>query len=277
MTISNQKINQTQTQTFYFSWEPVSFDKKEKTWRVIQKIEGVKLEIEIGGQKIVYDSTKDTGTTNPLSDFFKQLVDSQFTMTIGDDMKIRGKIEGKDEFIQKLIKNNAQMETLLKRILNDEAFKQMADPTFAALPDHAVNKGATWERKSELDMGPIGTYKITNTYTYEGLDKDKKYDRISIKSNLTYVPPGAAGSKAGQETNLPFKIENDSKLEKKKSSGEILFDRKAGRVASSTMDMDISGTLNINIGGTVTKVELTQTQKTAVKSSDKSFITKKEK
>jgi hypothetical protein len=270
MTISNQKITQTQTQTFYFSWEPKEYDKKAKTWTVTQKIEGVELSIEIGGQKIVYDSTKDAGQANPLSDFFKQLVDSEFTMTIGDDMKIKGKIEGKDTFINKLIKNNQQMEPLLKEILNDEAFKQMADPTFASLPGKPVKKGDKWTRESDLNMGPIGKYHITNTYTYQG-EKDKKH-RITVESKLTYTAPD---NKAGQG-NLPFKIEPDStKLDSKKSSGEILFDLKTGRVTKSTMNMDIEGTLNINIGGMTTKVELKQSQKTEVETSDKSFIKKK--
>jgi hypothetical protein len=266
MTISNQKINQTQKQTFYFSWLPVSEDKKEKTWTLKQTIDGVKLDIEIGGQHITYDSTQDTSASNPLSDFFKQLVGSEFKLTIGENMKIKGKIEGKTEFIEKLIKNNNQMEQLLKQILNDDAFKQMADPTFAALPDHPVNKGATWERESNLDMGPIGKYKIKNVYTYEGPNKDK-LERITVKSTLTYTKP----DKPGQ---LPFKIEN-AELKTKKSSGEILFDPKVGRVVSSKMDLEIGGTLDINIGGMTTKVELNQNQKTEVKTSDKAFISKK--
>jgi hypothetical protein len=269
MTFSSQKITQTQSQTFYFSWLPESFDKKDKTWKVKQKIEGVKLEIEIGGQKITYDSTKDTTTSNPLSDFFKQLVDSEFTLTIGEDMKIK-KIGGKDKFIEKLTKANNQMEPLLKEILSDEAFKQMADPTFAALPDQPVAKGATWDRETTLNMGPIGKYRIKNTYTYDGPDKDKN-EVISVKSTLTYTKPDPG--KAGQ---LPFKIEN-ADLKSKKGTGKIVFDPKAGRVVSSTMDLDIGGNLDISIGGMTTKVELTQNQKTTVKTSDKPLLKKEDK
>ncbi|HEV3202758.1 MAG TPA: DUF6263 family protein, partial [Gemmataceae bacterium] len=93
MTVMGQNITQVQKVTFYLSWTPVDKDSKDGSWTIKQKIEGLKMEIEIGGNKIPFDSTKDTGGTNPLSDFFKALVNSEFTLTIDKDMKIT-KIEG---------------------------------------------------------------------------------------------------------------------------------------------------------------------------------------
>src|SRR6267378_1443306 len=76
-------ITQNQDQTFIFSWTPEKQD-KDNNWIVKQKIVGVKMEIEIGGNKIPYDSTNPTASAsnNPLADFFKALVDSEFTLTI---------------------------------------------------------------------------------------------------------------------------------------------------------------------------------------------------
>src|SRR5438876_7015317 len=91
-------ITQNQDQTFIFSWTPDEQD-KDKNWIITQKIEGVKMDIEIGGNKITYDSTNPTASTgNPLADFFKALVGSQFKLTISPDMKVT-KIEGRDAFI----------------------------------------------------------------------------------------------------------------------------------------------------------------------------------
>src|SRR5262249_27375514 len=151
--------------------------------------------------KITYDSTKDTtGTGNPLADFFKALVGSKFKLTISPDLKVI-KIEGRDEFLSKLTKANPQMEPLLKQILGDEALKQMAEPAFAAVPAMPVKKGATWEKKSQMNMGPIGTYDTTYKYTYEG--KDGKLDKLKVDTTLAYQPPGANTS-----GTLPFKIKS---------------------------------------------------------------------
>src|SRR5579864_4798018 len=104
MTVMGQTINQPQKVTFFLSWTPVDQD-KEGNWTVKQKIEGLKMEIDIAGNKLPYDSTKDQGSTSPLYDFFKSLVGSEFTLTIDKGMKI-SKIEGRDEFLKKLVKEN---------------------------------------------------------------------------------------------------------------------------------------------------------------------------
>jgi hypothetical protein len=266
MTVMGQNITQVQKVTFFLSWTPVDKD-KDGNWTVKQKIDGLKMEIEIGGNKIPFDSTKDTGGTNPLSDFFKALVGSEFTLTIDKDMKIT-KIEGRDEFLKKLVKENQAMEPLLRTILSDEALKQMSDPAFAAIPDKPVKKGDTWEKKTTLNMGPIGSFDTVYKYTYDGQD-DKKLHKIKVDSTLKYVPPGPNAGGA-----LPFKILK-ADLNSKESKGEILFDSEKGRVANSNMTMKLAGTLTIEIGGMSSDVTLDQTQTTTVKTSDENPIGKK--
>jgi len=266
MTVMGQNITQVQKVTFFLSWTPVDKD-KDGNWTVKQKIEGLAMEIEIGGNKIPFDSRKDAGGTNPLSDFFKALVGSEFTLTIDKDMKIT-KIEGRDEFLKKLVKENQAMEPLLRTILSDEALKQMSDPAFAAIPDKPVKKGDTWEKKMTLNMGPIGSFETNYKYTYEGPD-EKKLHKIKVDSTLKYLPPGPnAGS------GLPFKILK-ADLNSKESKGEILFDSEKGRVANSNMTMKMAGTLTIEIGGMSSDVTLDQTQTTTVKTSDENPITPK--
>src|SRR5438128_11165170 len=125
-------ITQNNDQTFIFSWTPKEQD-KDKNWIIKQKIVGVKMDIEIGGNKINYDSTNPSASTsnNPLADFFKALEGSEFTLTLSPDMKVL-KIDGRDEFIQRLVKANPQMHPLLKSILSDYAHKQSADTALLA-------------------------------------------------------------------------------------------------------------------------------------------------
>jgi hypothetical protein len=251
-------ITQNQDQTFYFSWTPL--EQKDGSWVIEQKIEGVKMDIEISGNKISYDSTNPTASqNNPLADFFKALVGSTFKLTLSPDMKVT-KIEGRDEFVQKLVKANPQMEPLLKQILSDDALKQMADPAFAALPSKPVKKGDTWERQSKLNMGPIGTYDTTYKYTYEG--KEGKLDKIKVDTVLNYKAPETSAT-----SQLPFKIKA-AKLETKNATGTILFDNEKGRLDKSDMKLTLDGKLTIEIGGMATEVDLNQEQQTNVKTSD---------
>jgi len=263
MKVMGSDVKQTQTQTFYFSWTPV--EEKDKNWTIKQKIEGVKMDIDIGGNRINFDSTKDTGTANPLADFFKALVGSEFTITVSPEMKVT-KIEGRAEFLTKLTTANPQMKGLLESILSEDALKQMSDPTFAAVPNKEVKKGDTWTKESKLNMGPIGNYNTTYKYTYEG--PDGKLEKIKVETTLTYAPPADNAGGA-----LPFKIKS-ADLKSDKATGTILFDKDKGRVESSEMNLDLKGKLSIEIGGMTTDVELSQTQKTTVKTTDTNPVKK---
>lgn len=270
MTVMNNKVEQNQEQTFFFKWTVK--DVKADEVILVQKIEGVIMNIDIGQQKISYDSTKekDAGSSTPLADFFKALKDSEFTITLNTkDMKVT-KLEGRAEFIDKLGKQNPQMKPLLETILSEKALMQMAEPTFAAIPGVEKKTGESWEKDTTLDMGPIGKYDNKYKYTFESKDKDK--DKIKVEATLKYTPP-AAGEAAGTG-GLPFKIKSAS-LTSTKADGTIIFDETLGRIVSSTMKLKLVGKLSIEIGGQTTDVELDQDQDSVVENADKSFIEKK--
>ena len=267
MKVMGMDVKQKPSQTFWLSWTPV--EEKDKSWTLKQKIEGVKMEIEIGGNKISYNSTDPAGGNNPLADFFKALVGTEFTITVDANMKVTD-VAGQKEFVEKLLASQPQMKPLLESILSKDALKQMADPSFAGVPNKEVKKGETWKASSKLSLGPIGSYDTTYDYKYEGKDdKSKDLDKISVTATLKYVPPGPEVAIAG----LPFKVKSGT-LESKTAAGTILFDAKLGRIDSSEMNLSLEGTLEIEIGGMATKVELKQTQKTTVKTSDKNPIAK---
>jgi len=269
MKVMGMEVKQTQSQTFYMEWNPEKNDKD--AWIVEQKIIGVKMNINIGGNNIPYNSQDKDQPANPLTDFFAALKDAKFTLTISkkdDDkefMKIT-KIEGRKEFIDKLVKTNMQLDALLKQILSEDALKQMADPTFAAIPakkelrDKGVKKGDTWENVSKLDMGPIGTYTTTSKYTVK--DVDKKLATLDVSTSLNYDAPTA---KSGA---LPFEI-TKGKLTGKDGKGTVVFDMEKGYIKSSTMELTLNGTLTITIAGQPTEVTLDQTQKSTLTTYDK--------
>jgi len=274
MKVQGMDVNQKQKQTFYIKWSPQEF-KEKGTWVVKQRIVGVKMSIDIGGNKIDYDSTVQQ-PNNPMTDFFKALQKLDLTFTIKQsDMSIE-KIEGNKEFITELGKTNPQMEPLLKSILSEDALKKMAEPTLFAFPKDAkdgkvkVKVGTTWERTSNLNLGPIGKYKTDYKFEFKGkVGKKEDQVKIDVKASMVYTPPDEQG-------NLPFKILKDgSKLEGKEGTGEAIFNTKLGRFDSYTMKMKLEGKLKIDIGGMVTEVDLTQDQTATVTSSNEDPIPQK--
>lgn len=261
--VMGMDVNQNQEQTFFFSWELKDED-KDKNITLLQRIEGVKLKIDIAGNPITFDSTNPSSANNALAEFFKQLVGTTFTLTLNKDMQVT-KVDGRDEFLRKLGQANQTMEPLLKKVLNDEALKQMADPSFGMLPGKPVGKGDTWSRESKLNLGPIGSYKNTFKYTLEKIEGDKAF--IKIDSTLTYEPPTETAE------GLPFRIKS-AKLASKESGGNAVFDIKNGRLDRQELKVKLEGELEIEISGTTPKVELKQEQTTTIITSDQPQIKK---
>lgn len=256
MKVMGMGVQQKQKQTIYVEWTPL--EKKDNNWVVKQKIIGVDMSIDIGGNKISYNSLADNQPNNPMSDFFKALLSMELTLTISPDLKV-SKIDGRDEFVRKLGNTNPQMEPLLKSILGEEALKQMAEPTWGAFPAADAKKGATWKKESKLDLGPMGVYDSTFNYTYDGADKDN-LDKVSIKASMKYGVPT-------KKDGLPFTIK-DAKLSSTEGSGTALISRKKGRIEKSEVKMKLQGELTIDIGGMDTKVELIQDQVSNVETTD---------
>lgn len=264
--VQGQDLTQKQDSTFFFMWTPTK--QEGDKWFVEQQVEGVKMTIDISGNVISYDSSKaDGGVTagNPtLTQFFKELVGSTFVAVLDKNQRVE-RVEGKDAFIKKL-GTNAQMESLLKNIMTDDALKQMCDPTFGLTPDSPKKVGETWKRDSTLNLGPIGTYTITYTFKYVGPEKDM--DKIEVESTLVYAAP-----KANPE-GLLFRIKEGKLVSSNPTKGVILYNPRAQRIESAEIGVKLTGDLVVTIGGADTKVELNQEQKTTIKTSDTSLLKK---
>jgi hypothetical protein len=268
MKVMTMEVTQKQNQTFYVEWATQKVTDKE--YVVKQTILGVKMDIEIGGNKISYDSTnlKDQ-QNNPLTEFFKALVGQSFTLTI-DRSKLTASVDEKDreKFIENLSRANPQLKQLLNAILSRRALEQMADPVFSAIPEGGViPEKKTWKKESVLEMGPIGKYTTNYDFTFKGTNKEG-IATIDVDTKLKYEPPGAD---AKDKEALPFKIVGAT-LESKKGHGEVKFSTKEGRIQSSEMSMVLAGVLDIEIAGQTTNVTLEQNQTSSLKTLDKNPI-----
>lgn len=256
MKVMNQEVKQEQDQTFIIQWTPKEED-KDGNYVVTQKIVGIKMNIDIGGNKINYDSTI-KNPKNPMTDFFEQLQKSELTFKIKPDLTVAA-IEGEDTFIKGLTDINPQMSGLLKAILSKDALKKMAEPTWYAFPPGGtVTQGQTWDKKSELNLGPIGTYE-TN-FKFKANEVEAKKAVIGITTSLKYSAPT-------DSKGLPFTILKAS-LTGDDGKGQASFDREKGRFESTKLEMKLSGELDIEVGNMQTKVNLTQTQDSSTRTFD---------
>lgn len=281
--VQGQDLPQSQKSTFWYAWTPVKDEKVKEgneevtKWIVKQKVEGLKMDIDISGNPIKYDSrvTDPSGSAgNPgLIEFFKNLKDSEFTVTLGKGYKVE-KVEGKEAFLQKLGAGSNQMDALLKKVMTDEALKEMTDPTYKLLPDSPKKKGDKWEKKTNLNLGPIGSYELVYKFTYAEPDKDdahKDFDKFEVETVITYTAPKE------NTDGLLFRIKDGSKLtsDPAGSKGVVYYDSKTQRIPEATIRIKLKGDLVVVIGGTDTKVELTQDQVTTIKTSETSLMTPK--
>jgi hypothetical protein len=273
MTVQGVKHEQKQDQTFWFEWTPK--EAKDGKFTIVQKIIGVKMHINIGDNKIDFDSRSKEQPKNPMTEFFKKLIDAEFTITIAKEKDKDGKevlkvekVDGVTALVGRLTEVNKQMEPLLKKILNDDTVKQMAEPMLGVYPPGGVTKEkGTWTRMNELNMGPIGKYTTKNDYTFEGKKTEGKKTLfvIDVKTELTYTPPGA------NEKGLPFIIKS-AELKSKDSGGKVYFDPEVGRVDNANYKVVLDGNLTIEIANQDTSVALHQEQTTKTSTSDKSQL-----
>jgi hypothetical protein len=255
MTVQGQEVTQKQEQTFYIEWTPRGKD-KDGNYEVVQKVIGVKMKIDIGGNNVDYDSTIDPAKQqkNQVAAFFDALMSQPLTFTISSDLEVK-KIDGRTEFIKKLADTNPAIKTLLDTIMSENALKKMADPTWFAVPPS--DGRTTWTVNSELKLGGVGNYHTTFRFNLKGSDKGK--DTIDIKAELKHTPPGE------KESGLPFKIRSASVAGNGK--GTAVFDRNLGRIESSTLSMKLAGDLTIEVGEMTTDIKLDQTQTSTCKTS----------
>lgn len=261
MKVMGQEVVQKQDQTFYVKWTPG--DKTaDGNLQVKQQIVGVKMNIDIGGNKIQFDSTDPKQPKNPMTDFFNTLMKQELTFTIKPGTMEVVKIDGRDAFIKNLSETNPAINTLLQTILSEEALKKMAEPTWWALPQQPVSQGETWTRKSELNLGPIGTYNTNFKFTFKGVEGDQA--KIDIEPSMTYQAPK-------DKQGLPFTIKS-AKLESKSGEGTAVFNTKKGRFDATKIQMKLGGDLTIEVGNMATEISLDQEQVSAVKTYESNPI-----
>jgi Sigma-70, region 4 len=236
MTVMGRDTTQDQQQTFYFCWTPTE-RRPEGGWVLTQRLEGLKLVIDIAGNRIQFDSTRNGSTNDGLFDFYKGLVGSACRVTLDRRFTVR-KVEGSEKLPQK------QKAAFGYPAPGESGFTAPSwepvcadvDWFFPALPQEPGRPGDSWARKTNLNLGPLGTYQATHVYTYEG--REGKLECISVETTLRERPRPA------KDVGQPFEVK-DAKLERASGTGTILFDTAAGRVVRLDLELKLEGPVTI--------------------------------
>jgi hypothetical protein len=185
-----------------------------------------------------------------------------FTATLDDKMKVT-KLEGYEKFLDAISDGDEAQKTLLKAMMPEDTIRQSVGQTFGIAPDKPVAVGDKWERADKMPLGPLGKIEMKSAYKLDAVKGDLA--TISQKGDLKFE----AGD--GKDGGLPFKI-SKADLKAEKFTGTHTFDKKLGRLASLKMEMDLAGTMTIEVAGMSVDAKLKQKMTTTGEVTEKNPV-----
>lgn len=170
------------------------------------------------------------------------------------------KYEGYEDLLTRARKEFPADEVkVFSSIVTEDLLKSSVELAFGGLPAKAVKPGDRWNRRLRVPAGPLGIFLFNDTMTYEGPGKGG--ERISVSTSFDYLPPKEGGG-------LPFRITRaDLKANGAKSS--LLFDAEKGRLVSFEGTFPMSGSMTLDVGGMMTSMELSATERRTIRLSDR--------
>jgi len=199
------------------------------------------------------------GLSSKLDEVMEKLKGANFTITLDKSGKVT-KFEGYNEFIKKLTEGMEDIGKFVKVMITEDVLKKSAEEAFGFLPAEPVSKDAKWKRENTIPFGPLGSFKATNEYTYQGTEGGLA--KIGLKAELKYSPPkGDAGLGL-------FKISRGN-LKSEGASGKLFFDLDKGRLAKYSMAMIFRGALTLDVMGQMIDVDVTIDQSSNSRVTDR--------
>jgi hypothetical protein len=201
------------------------------------------------------DQPADSDAAEEIRQAILPLVNSEFTVTMSPRGQILA-VEIPESTMQAL--RNAPSSMRARRLLTPDGLREVYSLAVIELPDETIAPNETWSATRPLAMAAFDG-QLTNTYTYEGpVDREgATLDRISVAGTVAIEPrPAADADGAGQPAPSGESPRTDStdqpaapsqsapngeivrllKITEQSSTGEILFDRSAGNLASAQLE-----------------------------------------
>src|SRR3954452_14397744 len=255
---ANPAMNQTMHQEMDMTWDVQGVDDKTGEAVIKQKFDRVKMKMTTPVGGFDYDSKSETppmGLGAMIAPMYKAMTEGEFEIT----MTARGEVKDVKvpEQVLTALKNSpgaAQMGD----IATPDGFKKMISQGALVLPETSPKKGDSWKTKVAMNNPQAGVQIIETTYRYEGTKQNKgtTFDVIKPELQMRFEKKadGAATPDQPQQPTAQQPVRVDVKDQS--SSGEVLFNIKAGRLASTTLNQKV--TIESSGGGAATTLKIDQ-------------------
>lgn len=244
-----------QTTTYIFDIEVFDVD-ADKVAELGITISSLKLDADINGQKINFDTNK------PLSNEEKQKFIEYVTIhnipfrarvsQVGEVLEVSrlDKMIDKMNSLQPQRQNlTAEQKSQLAKKLGDVLIRPVTQLLFRELPKKSLAKDSTWQKNYP---GQLSVFKIDNTITYKVDDfvKVNDYKAAKLSANLSST---WTGNKKGEENGIKYNF-SDPKIS---GSGNILFNIDKGLLIRAETGTSVELIANLEMRDSMQKVRKT--------------------
>jgi hypothetical protein len=212
--------------------------------------------------EMTYLDTKIDSAGLPGANIGEKFKNVSFTATLNDKLQVT-KVEGYDKFLDALTDGDEAQKKIMKAMMPEASIRQMFGQTFVVAPDRPIALGETWKRTDKLSMGALGNVETKATFTLDAVKEE--IAKIGVQADLSYK------ANDNEDSPLPFKITN-ADLKADRFTGTNSFNIKVGRIVESRMEIDMSGTMTIEVMGQQIDAKLKQKMKMVGVVTDKNPI-----
>jgi len=198
-----------------------------------------------------------------LEDQFKGLIGAAYTVTLAPNSDVT-KVEGLKELMEKVGGDNPIVAQMMNNMMKEDNLKRQLAASFSFLPKKPVKVGDSWDLKTGVPLGPLGDFKVEQTFTYRGMDKvdGKDVAKIDSTAKLTYTP--------SKEKNPAMPIEvTKADFKSTDMKGTYYFDPAAGRLVKNEVKMRFAGSMTMSAAGNEMQMEMDQNMTTTTTVKDK--------
>jgi|GEM_PF-1082668 len=231
-------------QVLDMTWEVTEIDAQAAALRL--SVDRIQIDIIAPGQpEVHYDTASEkapSGYAAILSPLLKTMTGQPFEAC----MTTRGEITSfkLPADFEKALKNTPQAGKR-SALLSEVGFKNMLQQSSPVLPESkGLKPGHAWTVKIATTKIPLGKLQTETTYNYQG-QRQVKETSLEVFSLATVVKPDQQTGKVQLE------------ITEQAATGEVLFDRAAGRIKSSELRQELQ--LNFTTANQNTVQKMVQT------------------
>jgi hypothetical protein len=231
MDMGQNKIQSKVDQIIDMSWTVLEV-KPNGSATLEQKVDRMRMTIDAGEAKVEVDTASEEAPQNQaamIAPLLKAITAGAFRVT----MSPRGEISDvvvPEEMVDAL--KNAPGAAMMGDLASAEGFKRVVSQAAFAFPDK-LEPNTQWTQKTEMNLPNVGKQTTEITYKYVGPRENEDENQT-----LEAFEPSLKISYAGGESAI--------KVNKQESSGEVLFNREAGRLERSQLKQSMSVTFTSN-------------------------------